>query len=75
MKEHYKIYLEIYGKIQSGTKLTKRDYGFINSNGGFEEYDEKGMLAVSTAAQDVKTGAAIRAKNEFEEYIKNLLSQ
>jgi len=73
MKEPFKIYIENYGKVQSGTKLERKDYGVASIN-GFQEYDEKGMLAVSMAAQDVKMGATMRTKKEFEEELAKMLS-
>ena len=74
MSEPYKIYIENYGKVQSGTKLNRGDYGENDLVDGFKEYDEKGMLAVSIAAQDVKMGTILRSKKDFEEHLNDLLS-
>lgn len=73
MKEHYKIYIESYGKVQSGTKLERKDYGSFDIN-GFLEYDEKEMAAVSLAAQDVKMNIPMKSKKEFEEKLNELFS-
>lgn len=72
MEEPYKLYILNYGKVQSGTKLEKKDYG-VNTLNGFKEFDEKGMLAVSMAAQDVKIGKPMRSKKDFEEQLNILL--
>ena len=71
MKDPYIIYVECYGKVQSGVVLSKKDYGELGSS--FTPFDEKGTLAVSLAAQDVKNGILIRSKKDFEDQIKNLL--
>lgn len=72
MGEPYKIYVENYGKVQSGTKLERKDYGTMSMN-GFKEYDEKEMAAVSLAAQDVKVGTPMKSKKELEEKLNELL--
>ncbi len=71
MKEAYMIYVEKYGKVQSGNKLDKLDYGEVGPN-DFVEYDERGKLAVSLAAQDVKMKVPLRSKAEFDKEIKRL---
>ena len=71
MKEPYSIYLEKYGKVQSGNKLDRSDYCEM-SGGAFAEYDDERRLAVSLAAQDVKMKVPLRSKSEFEEEIKRL---
>jgi len=72
MKDPYMIYVETYGKVQSGSVLKRTDYGEISPS-GITPYDEKGTLAISLAAQDVKTNTPMRSKSDFEEQIKKLL--
>lgn len=66
------IYVEIFGRIQSGDVLKEYDYGERKPE-GFVAFDEKGKLAVSLAAQDVKNKTTMRSKSTFEEEIKKLL--
>lgn len=72
MKEPYLLYVEAYGKVRSGSNLKNTDYGDITP-GGIRPYDERGTLAVSLAAQDVKSDTPMRSKSDFEEQIKKLL--
>jgi hypothetical protein len=74
MKDPYLIYVETFGKVKSGNKLGKLDYGEMIGV-GFKAYDEKGTLAVSMAAQDVKIEAMMKSKKEFETEIKKLLGE
>lgn len=67
------IYVEKYGIIKSGGTLTLLDYG-DQEGGGFVAYDDKGKLAVSLAAQDVKFNMELRIKSDFETKVKKLLS-
>jgi len=70
--EPYLIYVETYGKVQSGSKIKAADYGELHAE-GFVEYDEKGKLGVALAAQDVKFNRIMRSKEDFEKEITNLL--
>lgn len=70
-KEAYSIYVEKYGKVKSGAKLDREDYGGRTAK-GFVRYDEAGQLAVSLAAQDAKEGGLLRSRTDFDEQIKRL---
>lgn len=74
MKESYIIYVESYGKVQSGKTLDRNDFGEI-VKGGLKQFDDKGKLAVSLAVQDVKLVFPMRTKKDFEEQIKKLLGE
>jgi len=71
VKDVYMIYVEKYGKIQSGGRLEAMDYGEMEAD-GFVEYNEEGKLAVTLASQDVKMGEPIRPRTNFVEQIKRL---
>jgi len=50
-KEPYEIYVIAYGKAQTGKVFDDKDYGEVGEI-GWEEYDERGKLAVSLGAED-----------------------
>lgn len=77
MKEPYEIYVEMYGKIKSGGKIEKGDFGEDSEtdSGGykFEEYDKKRKLAVTLAVDDATRGN-LSSVSEFEKEINRLQS-
>lgn len=73
VKEAYKLYVEVYGRVQSGGQLSSVHYGETDANGKFVQYDERRHLAISLAAQDVKKGMLLRSKADFEAHINKLL--
>lgn len=73
MKDAYIIYVEKFGKIQSNS-LEDNDYGEAGPN-GYVEYDERGKLAVSLAAVDVRRNVDLRTKSDFEQELKRLLEK
>lgn len=66
MANTYMIYVETYGRLQSGATLHRNDY---------EKIDERGKLALSLAAQDAKLNTPMRSKSDFEEQIKEFLEE
>lgn len=67
MKDAYIIYIEKFGKVQSGTKIEDKDY-----KRGSVEFDERGKLAVALAALDVKRNVDLRTRSAFENELKRL---
>ena len=72
MSNAYMLYVEKYGKVKSGNKLDRNDYG-KSSIKGFVEYSNEEKLAVTLAAQDVKDEISLRSKEDLEAQIKKLL--
>lgn len=73
MKELYVIYTEIYGKVRSGNKIDRADYGEHDFVDGFKPYDERRHAAVTLAVQDVKNGDDMRGKAEVESIVASLV--
>jgi len=74
MPEPYQVYVMTYGKVKSGKLLDKSDYLYPSESvGGLAEYDEKGNIAVSLAAQDVSNNIDLRSKSDFNKELERLL--
>ena len=70
MDDAYIIYIEKFGKIQSGAKIEDQDY-----KQGSIQFDERGTLAVALAALDVKRGVDLRTRSNFEQELKRFLEK
>ena len=55
MKYEHEIYVEIYGRVRSGDKVTKNDYGGPSGeHGGWVEYGEREKIAIALAVEHAK---------------------
>lgn len=77
MTDPYLIYAEKYAKCATGFKLDKaNDFGeYDDDKEEFVKYNEAGILAVTLAAQDVKSNRHLRTKSEFNEEVIRLREQ
>jgi len=67
-KSAYMIYVETFGKVQSGTKIENKDY-----KTGSVEFTEWGKIAIALAAFDTKKQIMLRTQSGFNEKVRRLL--
>ncbi len=67
MKDPYMLYIQTFGKVQSGTKVEDKDY-----KRGSVQFDERQTLAVAVAADDAKKNITLRTRSSFEQELKRL---
>lgn len=69
----HEIYVQTYGKVKSGTKITDKDFSFSNVPNGSVPFNDKQRLAVTIAIDDQKNGEELRSRSELEQEIKRLM--
>ena len=79
MREPYEFYVEYYGRVRSGYKIKEDDYYYLEDDpsGGKErkEYDIRIKIAISMAAEHVKTPYNnMYSKSAFEKELEDRLS-
>ncbi len=70
--EPYEIYIQVFGKLIGGMKMSNNDFG-VSTAKGLNPFDKKGKLAVAMAAQDVKNETSIKSEAEFTKEFDRLL--
>ncbi|HMY17713.1 MAG TPA: hypothetical protein PKA58_15425 [Polyangium sp.] len=71
----YDIYISTYGKVRTGKVLDEADFSYWARIAHSVPFDEAGKLAVTTAADDVKSIKPMRTKADLEAFIAGMLGQ
>ncbi len=69
-QDSYLIYVEKYANFLFGVELNIGGCGEKKAEGS-AMYDERGILAVEIAADDVRKNVPLRSRSEFEGYLKS----
>ncbi len=67
MRDPYILYIQTFGKVQTGTKIEDKDY-----RRGSVLFNEQQTLAVALAADDAKKNITLRTRSSFEQELKRL---
>jgi hypothetical protein len=68
----YDIYVEFFGRVRSGVKLTTEDYCFPSFDGS-TPFAATQRVAATLAVDDQKSGSKMRPKKDVDAEIKRLL--
>lgn len=71
-EELYGLYLKLYAQVLTGHVVNLNDFGATSQSGTWQEYGNKGLLAIAQAVEHAKRRSLVSRREFIRELAENL---